>query len=57
MLTPAQIKLRLIDSNLRKVAIKAGVHPATLYRFMIGQINPSYVTVERLSNYLEGDAG
>jgi len=53
MLTITQIKQRLSDSNLRKVAIKSGVHPATVYRFMRDQGKPTYETVELLSNYLE----
>ena len=52
MLTIRQIKQRLGDSNLRKVATKSGVHPATVYRFMRDQSKPSYETVELLSNYL-----
>ena len=52
MLTMKQIKQRLSDSNLRKVAIKSGVHPATVYRFMRDQGKPTYETVELLSNYL-----
>ena len=52
MLTILQIKQRLKDSNLRKVAIKSGVHPATVYRFMRDQGKPAYETVELLSNYL-----
>jgi DNA-binding phage protein len=52
MLTMKQIKQRLSDSNLRKVAIKSGVHPATVYRFMRDEGKPTYETVELLSNYL-----
>ena len=53
MLTIKKIKQRLSDSNLKRVAIKSGVHPATVYRFMRGQSKPTYETVELLSNYLE----
>jgi|TARA_R110002020_G_scaffold29436_1_gene92781 DNA-binding phage protein len=53
MLTIKQIKQRLIDSNLKQVAMKSGVHPATVYRFMRDQGKPTYETVELLSNYLE----
>jgi transcriptional regulator with XRE-family HTH domain len=53
MLTIKKIKQRLRDSNLKRVAIKSGVHPATVYRFMRGQSKPTYETVELLSNYLE----
>jgi predicted transcriptional regulator len=52
MLTIRQIKQRLSDANLKRVAIKSGVHPATVYRFMRGQVKPTYETVELLSNYL-----
>jgi hypothetical protein len=34
MLTINEVKQRLTDANLRRVAVKAGVHPATVYRFM-----------------------
>lgn len=52
MLTILQIKQRLMDSNLKRVAIKSGVNPSTVYRFMRGQGKPTYETVELLSNYL-----
>ena len=52
MLTIRQIKQRLTDANLKRVATKSGVHSATLYRFMRDQSNPRYETVELLSNYL-----
>jgi len=34
------------------VAVKAGVHPATVYRFMQPDSQPSYETVKLLSDYL-----
>ena len=52
MLTISQIKQRLSDANLKRVAIKSGVNPATLYRLMRDQVKPTYETVELLSNYL-----
>ena len=55
MLTISQIKQRLRDSNLKRVAIKSGVNPATLYRLMRDQGKPAYETVELLSNYLTQD--
>jgi transcriptional regulator with XRE-family HTH domain len=55
MLTISQIKQRLGDANLKQVAIKSGVHPATVYRFMRDQGKPTYETVELLSNYLTQD--
>lgn len=56
MLTVEQIKKRLKDANLRKVAESAGVHPATLYRFMNDDSKPLYDTVKALSDYLSLDA-
>jgi DNA-binding phage protein len=52
MLTINEVKQRLTDSNLRRVAVKAGVHPATVYRFMQPDSKPSYETVKLLSDYL-----
>ena len=52
MLTVEQIKKSLADSNLKRVAENAGVHPATLYRFMQEDSNPLYETVKALSDYL-----
>ena len=52
MLTINEVKQRLADANLRRVAVKAGVHPATVYRFMQPDSQPSYETVKLLSDYL-----
>jgi hypothetical protein len=52
MLTINEVKQRLTDANLRRVAVKAGVHPATVYRFMQPDSQPSYETVKLLSDYL-----
>ena len=52
MLTINEVKQRLTDSTLRRVAVKAGVHPATVYRFMQPDSQPSYETVKLLSDYL-----
>jgi DNA-binding phage protein len=54
MLTINEVKQRLTDANLRRVAVKAGVHPATVYRFMQPDSQPSYETVKLLSDYLTG---
>lgn len=54
MLTVEQIKQKLEDANLRKVAEKAGLTPGTMYKFMSNSNRPSYDTVLKLSNYLEG---
>ena len=53
MLTVEQIKKRLEHANLFKVAEAAGVHPATVYRFMKDDAKPLYETVKALSDYLE----
>lgn len=53
MLTVEQIKKRLQDANLKRVAENAGVHPATVYRFMQEDSKPLYETVKALSDYLE----
>ena len=54
MLTLEQIKERLTESNLMAVSKAAGVHSNALYRLMNGGVKPSYETVKRLSDYLEG---
>lgn len=53
MLTIVQIKQRLSDANLRRVAVNAGLHPATVYRFMQGDSQPLFETVRALSAYLQ----
>lgn len=53
MLTLEQIKSRLADANLRRVAQNAGIHPATVYRFMNEDSRPLYETVKALSDYLQ----
>lgn len=52
MLTVEQIKKRLEDANLKRVAENAGIHPATVYRFMQADSKPLYETVKALSDYL-----
>jgi DNA-binding phage protein len=54
MLTVEQIKSRLKDANLKRVAENAGVHPATVYRLMNEDSKPLYETVKALSDYLVG---
>lgn len=53
ILTIQEIKKRLHDRNLRKVAEATGLHENTIYSFMRSD-NPSYKTTEALSKYLEG---
>lgn len=52
MMTLEQIKQRLKDANLKRVAESAGVHPATVYRLMQDDATPLYETVKALSDYL-----
>ena len=52
MMTLEQIKQRLQDANLKRVAQSAGVHPATVYRLMQDDATPLYETVMALSDYL-----
>lgn len=54
MMTVEQIRRRLADANLKRVAERAGLHPATVYRFMREDSKPLYETVKALSDYLEG---
>jgi len=50
---PEEIRARLADRNLKRVARAAGIHPITLYRFMKPDSRPFYATVEALEKYLE----
>jgi len=52
MMTIEQIKRRLEDANLKRVAKAAGVHPATVYRLMKIGSRPLHETVKALSDYL-----
>jgi DNA-binding phage protein len=51
IMTLEQLRARLADRNLRRVAEAAGVHPHTLYRFMGEGNRPLYATVLALSEY------
>jgi predicted transcriptional regulator len=53
MLNLEEIRVRLVDANLKKVAEKAGIHEARVYRLMSGETEPMYETVKALSDYLE----
>lgn len=53
MLTLEQIKIRLETSNIKAVAVAAGVHPNTVYGITYGK-SPSYAVVKKLSDYFEG---
>jgi hypothetical protein len=52
MMTIEQIRSRLADANLKRVAERVGLHPATVYRLMNEDSKPLYETVEILSEYL-----
>lgn len=52
MLTTSEIREKLKDANLWKVAELAQINPQTLYRFMQGR-DIRHVTLEQLSKYLE----
>lgn len=53
MLTAEDIKVRLTNSNLRRVAQDAGIHASTLYRLFKPGSRPSYSTIKLLSDYFE----
>lgn len=57
MLEIDEIKKRLEDRNLSKVAKESGLSNASVYRFMKEDSKPLYVTVKKLSKYLEGKDG
>lgn len=53
MMTIDEIRSELEDSNIQKVADKAGVSAALCYRIVNGFNNPGYEAIEKLSTYLE----
>lgn len=54
MKTLDEIRVELSDRNLRAVSARAGVHYNALLRLMNRSSNPSYETVRKVSDYLEG---
>lgn len=56
MLTLEQIRERLKNDHMKinKVAEGSGLHPNAVYRMMRENSKPSYETVKKLSDYLEG---
>ena len=54
MLTVEQMIERLKDRRIRMVAKASGVSYQTIYNMVQGKSLPSYETLVRLSNYLEG---
>lgn len=53
MLTLDQVREKLKDRNLKKVAETCGIHYNCIYRFMNGKSNPSYDTVQKLVSHIE----
>lgn len=53
MLTLDEVREKLKDRNLVKVAKTCGVHYNCLYRFMRGKSSPAYETVQKLVTYIE----
>ena len=54
MLTLEQCLKRLRDRKLSRVADAIGISRQGLYNIVNGQSMPSYETVKKLSDYLEG---
>ena len=52
MMTLDQIRERLKDANLRKVAAGAGLPYSRVWRLVSGSHQPMHSTVEALSRYL-----
>jgi hypothetical protein len=58
MMTLEQIRYELQDRRAAIVAKVIGVRVATVIDIREGRVpNPSYETVKKLSDYLEGDRG
>lgn len=56
MLTLEEVrgKLKTEHMKISRVASDAGLHPNAVYRLMRENSKPSYETVKKLSDYLEG---
>lgn len=54
MMTLEKVKKELENYNLTRVARAAGVDRHVLYRVVKENAKPSYETVKRLSDWLEG---
>lgn len=57
MMTLEQVKTALEKYKLNRVAKEAGVDKHTLYRMMKENTKPSYETVKKISDWLEGERG
>ena len=53
MLDPSEIKERLKDRNIAKVAYYSGLSYGAVLRLSKGHENPKYETVKKVSDYLE----
>lgn len=56
MLTPAEIKERLEDRNLKEVSRRSGVPYMKIYNLIKRGNEPTYSTIKGLSNYLQAKA-
>lgn len=54
MMTLEEVKAELARYSLAKVARKSGVDRHVIYRMMHESAKPSYETVKKLSDWLEG---
>jgi DNA-binding phage protein len=54
MMTLEEVKAELTNYSLAKVARKSGVDRHVIYRMMHESARPTYETVKRLSDWLEG---
>lgn len=54
MLTLDEIRQRMQDRRVRRVAAAIGVHHQTIYNVMEPNANPSHDTLKKLSDYLQG---
>lgn len=53
MLSPEEIRERLKDRNIAKVAYYSGLSYGSVLRLSKGHDNPKYETVKKVSEYLE----
>ena len=56
MLTPDEIREKLTDVNMSKIARETGLTRPTIYKFLTGAENMQYDTVKRVSEYFERES-
>lgn len=56
MKTLYEVRRELSDRNLKTVSDRTGVHYNALLRLVNQQSNPSYETVRKVAEYLEGNS-